>query len=351
MNEPTTELLEEAAYKFLNANSVGPVSFAPTSGGMNNFVYYCDCWNGERYIVRVYNNGRNYERVRFEHWVLQELKQFAFSYAIPEPLPSLDMPNLSHVLLTTGDQASVFKLIPGSSPNLAHAYELGRAAAELAVVLSKLTIDIPCPTAPYHEIYKVHHAATREVFLDTMTSSSRLNHIRPQVDFMLEQMTLMEENISCYLAQRFPRQIIHGDLVYCNALSTEGGTITGIIDFEFAAVDWRAMELAVGLSKYSNQEGSRYQLIDNFVRGYSERALLTHSEIKSIPELIILRLLSNIVYFLGRAVSGEDSWETLCLKICDYFDRITWINESKPSIISMIQQHFEKSNNLDHESS
>jgi hypothetical protein len=34
---------------------------------------------------------------------------------------------------------------------------------------------------------------------------------------------------------------------------------------------------------------------------------LNSEEIKCVPDLIILRILSNVVYFVGRAVSGEDS--------------------------------------------
>ena len=43
-------------------------------------------------------------------------------------------------------------------------------------------------------------------------------------------------------------QLIHGDLHYDNVL-VENGKVTGLLDFEFCASDWRAMELAVCLSK------------------------------------------------------------------------------------------------------
>ena len=43
-------------------------------------------------------------------------------------------------------------------------------------------------------------------------------------------------------------QLIHGDLHYDNVL-VENGKVTGLLDFEFCAHDWRAMELAVCLSK------------------------------------------------------------------------------------------------------
>ena len=48
-----------------------------------------------------------------------------------------------------------------------------------------------------------------------------------------------------------PETLIHGDVHYDNSLADETtGEVTGIIDFEFASYDWRAMEAAAGLSKY-----------------------------------------------------------------------------------------------------
>lgn len=42
----------------------------------------------------------------------------------------------------------------------------------------------------------------------------------------------------------FPKQLIHGDLHYDNVL-VDDEKVSGLLDFEFAAFDWRAMELAV----------------------------------------------------------------------------------------------------------
>ena len=42
----------------------------------------------------------------------------------------------------------------------------------------------------------------------------------------------------------FPKQLIHGDLHYDNVL-VEADKVSGLLDFEFCAYDWRAMELAV----------------------------------------------------------------------------------------------------------
>lgn len=56
---------------------------------------------------------------------------------------------------------------------------------------------------------------------------------------------------------------------YDNVLVSAEDTVNGVLDFEFCAYDWRAMELAVGLSKYVSEENP-LPLIEEFVTGYSK---------------------------------------------------------------------------------
>jgi Ser/Thr protein kinase RdoA (MazF antagonist) len=47
----------------------------PTTGGVNNIVQYVDTSKGERYVLRVYNNGFDTPRVKFEHAILAGLQK------------------------------------------------------------------------------------------------------------------------------------------------------------------------------------------------------------------------------------------------------------------------------------
>jgi len=49
------------------------IKFSPTSGGVNNVVQYVEDGNGKKYVLRIYNNGRNTVRVNWEHEVLTRL--------------------------------------------------------------------------------------------------------------------------------------------------------------------------------------------------------------------------------------------------------------------------------------
>lgn len=65
--------------------------------------------------------------------------------------------------------------------------------------------------------------------------------------------------------------------------------VTGLLDFEFSAHDWRVMELAVGLSKYVGMPGIE-PTFATWVDGYAEGGgRLTEREIQLVPDLIILR--------------------------------------------------------------
>ena len=72
---------------------------------------------------------------------------------------------------------------------------------------------------------------------------------------------------------------------------------------------------------------------DQFLTGFAEKGELTTEEIAIVPYLIVLRILSNVIYFIGRAISGEDQLTTLTDRISTYCKRITWI-KSNASIIS-----------------
>ncbi len=43
--------------------------------------------------------------------------------------------------------------------------------------------------------------------------------------------------------------------------------------------------------------------------------------------LINLRIVSNVVFFVGRARAGEDEWATLTLRLDTYARRVGWVDD------------------------
>ena len=99
--------------------------------------------------------------------------------------------------------------------------------------------------------------------------------------------------------------------------------------------DWRVMEMAVGLSKYVGMDGIE-ATFEEWVDGYAEHGTLTTEEAQLLPDLIILRVLNNVVYFAGRAVAGEDDISALTTRVKMYADRCRWISERRDWIRTVL---------------
>eukprot|EP00955_Chlamydomonas_euryale_P077133 362866-Chlamydomonas_euryale.AAC.4 len=115
-----------------------------------------------------------------------------------------------------------------------------------------------------------------------------------------------------------------------------GDRVSGLLDFEFCSFDFRAMELAVALSKYVGEDDPLV-LCERFVTGYVQHGQLTAAEIKALPDLINLRIFSNAIYFTGRAIAGEDSLESLTSRAPAYARRVKWVNANRDAIQSAIE--------------
>jgi homoserine kinase type II len=156
------ELAKEALGKFLDY-STGDLEITPTSGGVNNIVQYVTLPSGEKELLRIYNNGCDTHRVKFEHEILRQLNELTLSFSVPCFLPSKQGSTI--VRLGNGADACMVKLSPGHLPKLSCAGDIGRAAGELNTALTKIDVDrAMCNCAPYWKMWDVHHAVTRELF-------------------------------------------------------------------------------------------------------------------------------------------------------------------------------------------
>ncbi len=91
-----------------------------------------------------------------------------------------------------------------------------------------------------------------------------------------------------------------------------------------ACIPCPAQELAVALSKYVSEDNP-LELIDGMCTGYGlSGAELSDAEISIMPDLINLRIFSNVIYFTGRAMAGEDGIDSLTSRAGAYAKRVRW---------------------------
>ena len=96
------------------------------------------------------------------------------------------------------------------------------------------------------------------------------------------------------------------------------------------------MELAVALSKYVG-EAEPLPLCERFLEGYVKTGGLSEAEIQCMPDMINLRIFSNVVYFTGRAIAGEDSLDSLTSRAATYAKRVKWVNANQEAIRETIR--------------
>jgi len=289
--------------------------------------------SGDQYVLRIYNNGKNSRKVAFEHAIMNQLPVDGFPFSLPQAVRSVESGS-THELLSSGDECCVFRLIPGVLPKLTCVEEIGVASGLLNTALAQVTIQEEPQIPPYYKLFEVHHAMNRELFYDTIRSEA-FDAARADVTRLVGHITAMEDTIEELLRLDLPTQLIHGDLHYDNVLVLDGA-VTGLLDFEYATYDWRAMELAVCLSKYAG-EANPLPYFDLFMSGYAQHGVLSESEMELIPKLIVLRILSNVVFFVGRTITGEDSSASLTSRAALYSARVEWIYTNEQTIVDMIK--------------
>lgn len=224
-----TDIFREALGHFLDVHDFENVSFLPTSGGVNNVVFYVKIDSEINYVLRIYNNGNDDSKVVFEHSILAQLSLHSFSFKLPQTIPSLH-DGKAFVRLSSGASACLFKLIPGVLPKLTNVEAIGRVSGELNRAMYKIDrhqLPLVSPNPPYYDLYKVHHAITRDLFFSKINSED-LDVWRSEADFIIQEITEIEGKIGTYLANPsiLPINLIHGDLHYDNILCDEGG-VTG----------------------------------------------------------------------------------------------------------------------------
>lgn len=371
------EELREAAALFLP----GPAhawSFSRASGGVNNSTYFVNVPESERVVLRVYRNGGNTPRVVYEHAVLRALRGRALPFCVPEPLPVLadvaaasaggggggegaggDAGPRTFALLRSGAAAAVFRLIPGGPAGLSAARAIGAATAALVAALADVRVDAPPVNPLYRNLYDAHWKVDRASFA-ARCAGPEFDAVRADMDELLEHVAATEALSADILAAGgLPEQIINADLHTDNVLVAEVApplspassspatsssssaspsiVVTGVLDFEFAARDWRVMEMVVGLSKYAGLSSPLPSMIE-YIGGYaSAGGRLTRREAALVPRLIISRICNNVVYFVGRAIAGEDSIEPISGRAGVYAKRCRWLVQHEAELVRALE--------------
>jgi len=252
--------LAEALALFLPAAEAAGASFVRCGGGVNNKCYSVALAGSAQptLVVRIYNNGNNARRVRYEHEVLRQLQgaraaalRAACGAQVPRPLLPLAAAaagaaggGATFAPLSTGAEACLFPLIAGAPPPLSAARRIGRATAALVAVMSDMRIDEAVfghPNPLYRNIWDSHHAmaaapgeAPGARFAQVVAGPDFAEPVvRAAMDELCAGIARAEALIARVLAEGgLPEQQIHADLHFDNVLVTDDGEVSAVLDFE-----------------------------------------------------------------------------------------------------------------------
>lgn len=259
--------------------------------GMSNETYFVTSAAGA-HVLRVHV-AKSLPAIRFEHEVLRRLADADLPFRVPRPLPDLRGDTVA-LDIDTARQCALFERIPGETLDAADTASVARVAqafARLDVALGAIErTDLPSP-AFAGDLRAMHPA---------ITDLSQLDHlVGSQAREMVDRAAEMAGPIYASL----PMQLIHGDFGSGNVL-VRAGRVRGIVDFEYAGRDVRAMELAAGLSSVivrPMEDGLWRPLL----RGYLETLRLDPTELAALPALAVLHWAVIVAWWAGRGIEGH----------------------------------------------
>ncbi len=305
-------------------------------GGTNNLSWRVEGPEGT-YVLRVYQNTTDPDRVRYEHSILAELQQTGLSFQVGAPVPTPDGATLVAFNTERGPDglASLYPLLPGEHPevrNPAQARAAGRALGELDHALA----GIPCPKDRlipiYGELEQIHPLVPNPLALPATLPLDADARER-----LLAFFARVMESVP-FLYEVLPRQLIHSDYCRPNVLMV-GDRVSGVLDFEFVGHDVRVMDLAAGLYHFGFVTGEDYldmdwDVIGAFCTGYAAEVRLDPIEVESLPTLLRLRRAMSLTHRAGRWHAGLTPKRTVRWQAGDMLALDEWLKTHSRTLVA-----------------
>lgn len=300
-------LTEQAYFKAITgAFPLPPVlRVEERDSGMNNTTRYAVCSNEEVFVVRIYENHRSPAKLAAEHELLLQLGSLSLPFRIPVPLAGHRGGTWTEA--PDGKLAAVFAHLPGKRPDAGRhvlSYAYGSVVGRLTLAMEGLRLEAAPSYPPYDELLGPAAAETSSAARRLYADDPALSALAGEAQMLLD--ILQSLNARAQDIRRLDRQWIHGDFSHANALMQDE-KISAVLDFEFATVDVRAMELAVCLGEQLSAPGGLSRtVLSDMVSGYRSVRPLAKEELDLLPELLQLRKLDVFLHFLHRYQSGLD---------------------------------------------
>jgi homoserine kinase type II len=315
-----------------------PWHLSPLVHGTNNQVWRVETPAGS-YVLRVYANHTDPDRLRFEHAVLTHVADSGLPFAVPAPIPTTTGARSARIPAGDGEAlAALTPLIPGQHPrgeDLDQAVAGGEALGMLDVALARMAPLDPGEGVSWRSYGDLEHC--HPLVPDPPAAIEALPVADDARRRLAARYAWLTERIPALYAA-LPQQLSHEDYGQDNVLM-EGARVTGVLDFEFCARDLRAMDLTVALSWWPVAQfgsGEEWPIVRALARGYARRVALAPDEIAAIPALFQLRAYTSLIHRLGRYRQGLSPLDAVLARAAAALEREDWLRAHGEHLVQTV---------------
>lgn len=314
--------------------------FALPDAGTNNETAGVRTGAGD-FVWKRYRTFSDPEVLRYEGRLLDWLAHQHLSFAVPTPIPDRSGETLS---AAGGGWQALFPFLPGRRPDRRDPAQLMAVGAALGE-LHRAFAHYPAPSRPnqpaYGDFDRLHPAVSSP---ESLMPADFGVPDQPSHDHLV---TWWREELGRLRAfaegsyRALPWQMIHGDFSIGNTFFHDG-RLAAIFDFEFAAPDARALDVAAGLEfaiRYWEGGTSEewWAITAAFCRGYGRVNTLTEPEIAAIPWLIRLRDAASVIWHTGQGLARDRALRGL-ISLEHLRGSAQWLGEHEQQLVATIRR-------------
>ncbi|MGO4789584.1 phosphotransferase enzyme family protein [Paenibacillus sp. 2KB_20] len=295
--------------------------------------------NQGKYVARIYNrHTKNEERLRFEVELTAYLERCSLSFDVPGFVSCKDV--AKYVVLSDGSLGSLTRFIEGEIPDLSRTSDVlsyGRTVGVISYALQQFelnSVDVVCPEIAFHEVYNLHSLANQTNIYEFLTC--------PPFEIDAEQIAVLQGYYESGLNHAaelnvLPKQMVHHDILVFNLLlDPQSREMSGVLDFDFAAMDLRIWELSICLNHLLQQEDQTLTKVELFLDEYRKYMRLTRAEIQWIPYIMELYYVSLLSIYIGQHLAGRNIASYFHLMLKQLLIRSEWMERNQHEFAELL---------------